>query len=410
MHSLLLRLAALADRPLGTLVHVGSGASATVHTEAGLRPERLVLVEGDPEIGEELAREASGLAGVDVHLVALAPAEGDIAWHRYSLPALDGPRDAEPLRQLYPRLRRLSTAGRRAVGVADFLGKLPASAQGRVDALVLDVPGQEDTLCDAIPDDLLHRFGLVLVRGCREGAFGESGAACFAALARRGYLVAAHDDASEPLWPATLLRLDVEALLRARLGGLEAAAAQARAAEGAARAELEALRASAQAAQKQAQAREAELASLRRDLETAHDAVREARVAAESAAAQARTTGEAGHRAELDQARAEMAQLRGAARGAEERLQEMTRARDEHRQWHLENEKWAKSLKAENERQRETLEQQRRQIEAARESEAAAAARLLERDGRQRLMDQEILKAEAQLELIKDVLIREKNF
>jgi hypothetical protein len=31
-------------------------------------------------------------------------------------------------------------------------------------------------------------------------------------------------------------------------------------------------------------------------------------------------------------------------------------------------------------------------------------------ESRQRLLDNEILKAEAQLELIKDVLIREKNF
>jgi hypothetical protein len=40
----------------------------------------------------------------------------------------------------------------------------------------------------------------------------------------------------------------------------------------------------------------------------------------------------------------------------------------------------------------------------------AGQAQQADRDARQQLLDIEILKAEAQLELVKDVLLREKNF
>lgn len=70
--------------------------------------------------------------------------------------------------------------------------------------------------------------------------------------------------------------------------------------------------------------------------------------------------------------------------------------RDQERHWHRENAQWAQSLKADNDKLAKESETLRRQI--------------TDGEGRSRLLDQEILRAEAQLDLIKDVLLREKNF
>jgi chromosome segregation ATPase len=83
----------------------------------------------------------------------------------------------------------------------------------------------------------------------------------------------------------------------------------------------------------------------------------------------------------------------------------------------MENAKWARSLSGE-------LDVLKPELAALRDERATLSAQLAEtqsqaralrqqmddRDARQRLMDNEILRAEAQLDLIRDVLIREKNF
>ena len=98
-------------------------------------------------------------------------------------------------------------------------------------------------------------------------------------------------------------------------------------------------------------------------------------------------------------------------------LAKVSKDRDEQQHWHHENAKWAQNLKAENERIKFELSAMNQskealvlKIEKSTEANSAMAAQLTERDARQRLLDVEILKAEAQLDLIKDVLIREKNF
>ncbi len=118
--------------------------------------------------------------------------------------------------------------------------------------------------------------------------------------------------------------------------------------------------------------------------------------------------------AELESSRQIAAQT--AATAAAE-LEALRKAHGEEAHWHRENANWAKHLKAENDRLAPELDRLRAEHETTKRALAEAQDRLAsqrqqmdERDARQRLMDAEILRAEAQLALIKDVLIREKNF
>lgn len=58
----------------------------------------------------------------------------------------------------------------------------------------------------------------------------------------------------------------------------------------------------------------------------------------------------------------------------------------------------------------EDLGRQRAESEALRQQVDQLQVQVAERDQRQRLLDEELLKAEAQIDLIKDVIIREKAF
>src|SRR5579862_8385708 len=121
MDTLFACLGRLNDRPLGTVVHVGAGRARILERYAALAAERIVLVEGAPEIGAELARQAATHPRMTVHRAVVAPRNGTIGWHRYNLASLNGPLDAEALRPYFARLRALPPATVDTVALVDLL-------------------------------------------------------------------------------------------------------------------------------------------------------------------------------------------------------------------------------------------------------------------------------------------------
>jgi chromosome segregation ATPase len=115
-------------------------------------------------------------------------------------------------------------------------------------------------------------------------------------------------------------------------------------------------------------------------------------------------------KAERDQLEASLTQASTAAQALQDRC-------DHEAFWHAEFRRMAREQQAlvhAREAQRQALEaalaQSREQTRVAEAATQAMQAALADRDARQHRLDAEILRAEAQLDLIKDVLIREKNF
>jgi hypothetical protein len=199
--------------------------------------------------------------------------------------------------------------------------------------------------------------------------------------------------------------------------GQAKAAAEATAAERAARIELLVKERDEQAHRHQKNAKRL------KSLQTEVEALR-----AKSAEAQTQRQALAQAKAELEQAaqtrQAQVEALTRANAAAQATLAErlvqiehLTKAQDEQARRHQENAKSAQGLKAENDGLAAERGRLKAQIEGAlgKASELEATNKRLlregqDRDARQRLLDSEIVKAEAQLELIKDVLLREKNF
>jgi FkbM family methyltransferase len=381
-------LPSIPDQPLGTVVHVGAGAT-DLSSYARLHAKRLVMVEGNADSAQALrAVEAPHIEQWEIIDKAVAATAGPLTWHRYNVASLDGPVDAGPLVRHYPRLQQTAAESVQAVSVGQLLASLGlhSSDQAGPHVLVLDVPGQEMALIESLEPAALHSFDWLAVRGRGPAVDdGRVGVGHFAARLDSMHFermpIAGDDDG---LWTMALFR-----------------AARNRLDQEAAVAERNALA--------------ARVAQLEIELQNSRDQV----MTLQPQAARA----EALH-ADSVRLEHELAGLRNEIAGLRAELQTTTAARDEQAHWHQENAKWAKSLSAEKERLMSEIDEAKRelaglrdgntrllqQIEQCRSDREAIERRLADQATRQQLLDAEILKAQAQLELVKDVLLREKNF
>jgi chromosome segregation ATPase len=310
-------LPGLATQSWSLVLHIGAGATGALDSHAKLSPRRLVLVEGDAEMARELSLAARALPAAEVLSHAVSPTAGELTWHRYNLRALNGPLPAAGLEAYYPRLRPISTEAVRAVAIADLVDQLlPPGATGNL--LVLDVPGQEVALLEALGDERLTRFDKVLVHGRNlDTGHGHALAASMSWLKTHHVVVApSNADAPKRLWETVTGVVDRRAVEMSHL--------------------------------------EAQLHSVvrhRDELAFQLKSAQEAEAAArdEAAHALARTMDE--HRATeaalsatLEQLRAELESERQERSRLSASLDETARQRDEHKHWHEENAKWAKAL------------------------------------------------------------------
>ena len=206
-------LALLPSRHWAAVIHVGAGSGTALALHRGLQADRLWLVEGDAEQAQSLLRAEGLPARATVRPVVVAARGGDLLWHRYSVPSLNGPLEADAWRALYPRLALLHTQARQSTPIEKEVSDFLAESGGAEPLLmVLDVPGQESSLLDALPDSMLQRFDAVVVRCCESPASPEwcSARDTCARLAQAGFEVTGRDD--DPIWPVFALTLDRERL------------------------------------------------------------------------------------------------------------------------------------------------------------------------------------------------------
>ncbi len=413
MDQLLDFLGTLRDRPLGTVVYVGAGNGLALDLRRweALAPESLLLVEGDPETAAELERHVGHLPWALVRALAVAPQAGPLRWQRYNLDRFNGPVDATPLQTYYPRLRTTETRDRPALAFADLLSGAPLGKH--LNVLAMDVPGQEAALLAAVPVDLLSAFDCIAMRGCRQALAGEHSSAEFAPhrLQRHAFRKKLVDENTQPLWPVTLMRFDAG---RHKLQQLELELAAARDVQQQREArivELESAYADLLTQARNAERRTAEhlqqVQQLNRtsDADAALLAERDAQIAdltrqcrALDAALGQKTAASASLQAELDAARGDLAAARGAGATAAQQAGEQQLAAQQAQQEKAAAEQ--RLQEAERQllvvtRQAQTLEQQVHQLESTQTRQVV----------RHQMLQDELHRAEGQIDLIKDLLL-----
>jgi hypothetical protein len=400
MSALIDVLTSLLPQPLSVVVHIGAGAFA-LDDYASLKVQHLVLVEGDPDAGAELAAQAQHSAyEVDVVTEVVAPKAGPVLWHRYNVRSLNGPRSAEPLRSVYPRLIERGQLSLPAVGFGTLLDRwIVTVGDGGSRVLILDVPGQEAPLLAAVPPERLQAFDWIVCAGCTAD-HGEGWCAAEAATRtlRTAHFAPADSVGSDALWPVSVWHLDRHALQLTRLQGELAAE---RDALEQARQEMHSTLA-AQASERRIIERRAD--DLAAEVARLHDVERgqQDRVAELERQLQAATAERGVIERRADDLAAEVARLHDVERGQQDRVAEL--------------EARVRELTQESESLREDAAQRWGSLggtlpsfgRATRAGQPPIANdELTQLRLRQRLMDEEMIKAEGQIELIRDILLRE---
>jgi hypothetical protein len=203
---------------LNTLVHIGAGDGQQIEEYRRLAPQRLVLVEGDPEAAAALSDRIEGNWDSELHAVVLSNRNGTATWNRYNLPFLNGPLDCGPLEGMFPRLRKSGSAAVETASFEGFLNVLhPANAASQLNVLFLDVPGQESALLAASRMAPIGGFELILIRSWSRpwGGSLDCGSEASRTLEALSYRHVSVRASENPLFTLRIWRLDRDAAERA---------------------------------------------------------------------------------------------------------------------------------------------------------------------------------------------------
>lgn len=411
---------ALADLPLplGQVLHVGAGTGGDLAAYLAAGARAVTLVEPDPDALDALAPLVAALGPEPpVRLVAAALGGGAGLLHRFGFPDLSSLRPPSGLKALFPGLREQGTEPVALQDPAALVRDLDL-AEGQSHVLVIEAPGEGGAIVAALAGaGLLSRFDRVVVQ---DGAIplyeGQMPLDAVAeALAAQGYGGFSRDlaDPDRPHLRATrdprLAEAEAErtALVR-RAIELENALAERQAALAGLETDLSLLRAALATAEAALAGERAERESLERRLAEAETALAGERgkagmvlAEAEAALARERTEREtlarrlAEAEAALAKERAERETLMRRIAEAEENLSRRRAALS-----------GAETALAEERARTRSLRERAEQAEKQRDRQAAD---LQKRDFQLAASREEMLKAQGQIELIADLLLRRES-
>lgn len=196
------------------VLHLGAGRCAELGVYATLDRSRVVLVDPQAETADRLRRLSAALSNVEVRQVAVAAEAGEAPLHLYNMAEFNSLRRPTGLRVLLPGLAQVGTA------IVDTLSLADLAAQFQIDVaadnwLVVDAPGVESAIVDAVTDGELGRcFSHIFLRAGALPLFEDADTAdgLLKRLASLGYEIFSTADTSDPDLPRYHLRLNPAAV------------------------------------------------------------------------------------------------------------------------------------------------------------------------------------------------------
>lgn len=410
----------------GTILVVGAGSCAELPLLRQVGADRLVLVEANPGLADLLSRKIDSGRGEVVWAKALSSdPKGSCQLHVLNHPGFSSLNRPGKLLEHFPNIRVVDHVDVPACSLEEAVVSLQLARDGK-NVLVIDAPGLAYELLEAASLETLQAFGAVIARAGVEPLYDNDRSLddVLRLLRERGF-EQQHDD-PEAVYPmaASLLVAEPLRIENQRLEALVAqlrskcddqatlAARQADGLEQARRgrdhavatvnrlkAELEAALADARTQRDLVSSRDAQIAALASERAELSKALanKEASLAkaVEELRALRRTCDEQGRLAsERDELSKALEDKEASLAEASEELQALRKARDE--QARLASERQALLEKA------TALSRERGARIIALEREQARL------EHHQAWLDEEVVKAETQVELIKDILLREK--
>ena len=433
MNPLLQHLHSHSQTPLHTAIVIGAGNGRALPEWRQLDAEHLLLVEAHPQLAEELNRRLQPERNEQLLNLAITAAPcNEARLLSFNNPAYSSLNAPAALQEHYPNLRPLETLAVPARSIGQLLDEPELDAEA-THLLQIEAPGQALELLQAIPTETLQAFTWLIV-GCASEPLYENDASAETItswLQEIGFDCLQEDP--DAIYPQSRLllqrnpasvqrqRLHAEiATLRQQLLQQQnnsqqqfAALEQEKAALIAARDALtQDKQALTQARDEQAglaAERQAQLDALsqeKADLTATRDAlVQDKQALAQARDEQAKLAAE--RQAQLDALSKEKAALIATRDALTQDKQALTQARDEQARLAAERQTQLDKLKAECDQAQKTASERQKTLEQAQQRIKTLENEASENLQRQQLLQEELIKAEAQIELIKDLLLRE---
>jgi hypothetical protein len=200
------------DRPSDTIVYVGAGGNILPAHFHDLAFQRVILVDAVPEICERLRQNFLHDPRFAIHQALVAREVGQQNLHCYNFDLLSGPLKWEPS-DAYPRLQLEKSLTMESVAFDTFIATLGLSSSGP-HTLVLDTPGQEAQLLASLNGTNLTAFDSIVLRGTTLPLppQAEATAAAIEALQGKGYILHGNPSPETTSFPCYFLRKDAAKL------------------------------------------------------------------------------------------------------------------------------------------------------------------------------------------------------
>ncbi len=294
-------------RPLAHVVHIGAGSGAELALYQAGGAASVTLIEADAETADRLETLAGAHEGVTVIRAVVSGDTRKRAFRQMNFPDLSSLRVPTGLKELFPGLRILSKELVTPVDPARLITPLDLPDTG-ANLLVIEAPGEALGILRALaPDDLLQRFDAIHLQEARAPLYDQAPAAedIRAYLVGAGFTAVFETSPRDPERPYLSACLDRMALQQKRaydalVVRLERARArneeltgQLAAVRESTEAEITALRAGLAGAERQALEHAGQAEGLREDLAAARETAAQdmAALRAELTGVQAELTG-----------------------------------------------------------------------------------------------------------------------
>lgn len=350
---------ALVPAQLNTIIHMGAGRCSELDAYLALNPENVLLVEADPRLIEALKARTENLPQVRVLQAAIAVQKGKHTFFRFNLPEAGSLHAPSGLISLFPGLRVVEQIDVETVPPVDVFDAIQLDG-ARENLLAIDLPGEEYAVLQALHEaDKLHWFQHLHLYCGRDSLYehAQPAAQILLWLKGHGFDLVTEDIGDDPDRPRWVLQRNVLAVEDRAL-----------------KAQLEHV----------ARVRD-EQAELAARYLTEIEQLKESRTKVAEEAESSRK--------QLEVTTSELCKIRMT-------LDQQTRLVAEHVAYIAQLEK----IKAEADK---IATERQQQLEKAQTRVQQLESELNETAARQRLFQEEMVKAEGQIELIKDLLLRE---
>ena len=365
-----------------TIVHIGAGEGNDIEEQLTVNPKKLILIEPNPDIAAYLREKTRGWINVQVHEIAVTASvkeEQLVTLHEYNWNSASSLLDAAQLAQLYPGLQLVRNHQVKALSPAALIERLVLDKEEN-NTLIIEAPAVEMGIIEALCDSgQIEVFSVLTLRCPITGLYtdGTNPMKTVSRLEEYGFEMVEQVE-SDPDWPVYTLRRN-----RWRYSYQQSVK------------KLNMIEIQLSVLQEEKLSLDQALTERDRELSEKTKLIAERKEQLEQLvqARDVQTQLVAKHQAELEQLKAEMTQKSSCVIELEGKVSQLTTAHNEQRRLAIER------------------EAQIEKMTAARESEAKLRAelesQLAELQQRQTLMAEQMYRAEGQIDLITDVLLRE---